>query len=140
MTTDRELLDALAHLVDDLDPAPETLAAQARAALAERTDATAMRLLTDSAQAAPPDVRGWCAARTMRFAGLDLQLDHVAGCLQATGLVRAGALVVVRRPGGQVTAPIDPAGWFHVDRVPPGPVRFVVHGAGHPQATPWFVA
>jgi hypothetical protein len=139
VTSDRDLLDALAHLVDDLDPTPETLAAQAQAALRERTDATAMRLLTDSARVDPPGVRGRCGARTLAFTGLDLRLDHGTGGVHATGLARAGTLAVARWPGGQVAAVIE-AGWFHVERVPFGPVRFVLCGDGRAHATPWFVA
>ncbi|WP_158846960.1 hypothetical protein [Saccharothrix deserti] len=142
MTTDRELLDSLAHLVDDLDPTPETLAAKAQRALRERTDAAAMRLLSDSVRGAPPGMRGRGGTRTLTFTDLDLRLDHVTGGLHATGLVRAGTgtLAVARWPGGQVTAAIDPAGWFHVERLPFGPVRFVLRGAGRDHATPWFVA
>jgi hypothetical protein len=140
VTDDRELLDALAHLVDDLDPTPETLAAQAQAALRERTDATALRLLTDSARVDPPGMRGRCGTRTLTFAGLDVRLDHVTGGVHATGLARAGTHAVARWPGGQVTVAIDEAGWFHVERVPFGPVRFVLRGGGRERATPWFVA
>ncbi|ONI82431.1 hypothetical protein ALI22I_40805 [Saccharothrix sp. ALI-22-I] len=140
MTTDRELLDTLAHLVDDLDPTPRTLAAQAQCALNERTDAATMRLVADSVRTAPPGMRGRGGTRTLTFTDLDLRLDHVRGGLHATGLARAGTLAVVRWPGGQVTAAIDPAGWFHVERVPFGPVRFVLRGTGRDHATPWFVA
>jgi hypothetical protein len=140
MTSDRELLDALAHLVDNLDPTPQTLAAQARSALSERTGGTAMRLLSDSARVDPPGMRGRCGTRTLTFTDLDLRLDHVTGGLHATGLARAGAVAVARWPGGEVTAVIDPTGWFHVDRVPLGPVRFVLRGDGREHATPWFVA
>ncbi|WP_447004675.1 hypothetical protein ACRAKI_34665 [Saccharothrix isguenensis] len=140
MTSDRELLDALAHLVDDLDPTPRTLASQARSALGERTGGTTMRLLSDSARVDPPGMRGRCGTRTVTFTDLDLRLDHVAGGLHVTGLARAGALAVARRPGGEETAAIDEAGWFHVELLPFGPVRFVLRGGGREHATPWFVA
>ncbi|MDQ2582750.1 hypothetical protein [Saccharothrix yanglingensis] len=146
MTTDRALLDALAHLVDRLDPTPEVLAHRARTALAERTDATPMRLLTDSAHTTPPGVRGRGSSRTLRFAGLDLQLDHVDNGLHATGLISPTTLpaltglVLVCRPGGETRARIDTDGWFHVDHVPFGPVRFVLHAPARDLATPWFTA
>lgn len=143
MTADRRLLDALAHLVDHLDPVPGDLAGRAAAALAERVEAAPMRLLTDSALVTPPGTRGRCATRTLRFVGLDLQLDHAADGLHATGLAHAaptGAVAVVRWPGGEAGAAIDGTGWFHLDGVPFGPVRFAVRGRSGLHATPWFVA
>jgi hypothetical protein len=140
VTDDRELLDALAHLVDDLDPTPEALAVRAHAALVERTDAAALRLLSDSVRVDPPGMRGRGGTRRVTFTGLDLRLDHLAGGLHVTGLTRAGVVAVARWPGGQVTAAVDEAGWFHVERVPFGPVRFVLRGTSRDQATPWFVA
>jgi hypothetical protein len=132
--TDRELLDALALVVDDLDPMPRALVARAWSALVERTDAVTARLLSDSVHVDPG------RPRRLVFAGLDLRLDPVAGGLRVTGSARAGALVVARWPGGQVTAQVDEVGRFHVDRVPFGPVRFVLRGVGRDHATPWFVA
>ncbi|WP_367134487.1 hypothetical protein [Saccharothrix sp. HUAS TT1] len=140
MTTDREVLDAIARLVDELDPAPATLADRARAALAERTGAAPLRLLSDSAEGEEPGMRGCGGGRRLRFTGLHLRLDHVAGGLQVTGLAVGASLVVARRPGGEVAVEVDEAGWFHLDRVPSGPVRFVLRGAGCEHATRWFVA
>lgn len=194
MTADRLLLDALAHLVDHLDPAPGDLTARASGALAGRVGATPLRLLTDSALVTPPGARGRCATRTLRFVGLDLQLDPTTDGLHATGLAGAGltsavlrtsdpshttparldhlatdpsatdprtsplafaspatspltadppvtnALAVVRWPGGEARAAVDRAGWFHLDGVPFGPVRFLLLGSAARHATPWFVA
>ena len=133
-STDRELLDALALVVDDRDPMPRALVARAWSALVERTDAVTARLLSDSVHVDPG------RPRRLVFAGLDLRLDRVAGGLRVTGSARAGALVVARWPGGQETAQVDEIGRFHVDRVPFGPVRFVLRGVGRDHATPWFVA
>lgn len=135
--TDRELLDALALVVDDLDPMPGPLLARARSALVERADAVTSRLLSDSVHVDPG------LPRRVVFAGLDLRLDRVAGGLRVTGSARAGAVVVARWPGGRVTAVVDQAGRFHLERVPFGPVRFVLRGvdaSGRDHATPWFVA
>ncbi|MFD7652964.1 hypothetical protein ACFV4N_03190 [Actinosynnema sp. NPDC059797] len=198
MTADRLLLDTLAHLVDHLDPAPGDLTARASGALAGRVEATPLRLLTDSALGTPPGARGRCATRTLRFVGLDLQLDPTTDGLHATGLAGAvlrtsgpshttparlghlatdpfatdprtsspatdprtsppalaspatspltldppvtNALAVVRWPGGEARAAVDPAGWFHLDGVPFGPVRFLLLGSAARHATPWFVA
>ena len=137
--SDRELLDALALLVDDLDPTPESVSARARSALAERADAVTLRLSSDSVHVEPA-----CGGpRKLTFAGLDLRLDRVTGGLDVTGSARGARLVVARWPGGQVTAEVDGTGRFHVGRVPFGPVRFVLRGAdpsGRDRATPWFVA
>ncbi|XVS64141.1 hypothetical protein ACQPYE_38830 [Actinosynnema sp. CA-299493] len=140
--TDRELLDALALVVDALDPMPGPLAARACSALVERTDAVTLGLSSDSVHVEPHGM-----ARRMAFTGLDLRLSRVAGGLDVTGTARVGALVgalvVARWPGGQVTAEVGAAGRFHVGRVPFGPVRFVLRGAGasgRDHATPWFVA
>lgn len=140
MSDDRELLDALAHLVDDLDPTPDAITAQARAALAERTDAAPLRLLADSVRVDPPGMRGRGCARRLAFTDLDLRFDHVAGGLHVTGLAREATLAVARWPGGRAAAAVDAAGWFHVERVPFGPVRFVLRRPGRDRATPWFVA
>ncbi|MFT7836230.1 hypothetical protein Q5530_08770 [Saccharothrix sp. BKS2] len=208
MTADRLLLDALAHLVDHLDPTPDELAGRAAGALAERVEATPMRMLTDSALVTPPGTRGRCATRTLRFVGLDLLLDQAINGLHATGLAGAGltgtgpanadtglhhagapqphhsiprpanaphphhfapapadapapgsvhpgsvhprlptsallvpgAVAVVRWPGGEARTPVDRAGWFHLDGVPSGPVRFLLLGPATRHATPWFVA
>jgi len=140
--TDRDLLDALALVVDELDPMPGSLLARAWSALVERADAVTLRLSSDSVHVEPPG-----APRRLAFAGLDvrldLRLDDVADGLDVTGSVRAGTLVVARWPGGQATAEVDRTGRFDVGRVPFGPVRFVVRGAGasgRDHATPWFVA
>ncbi|CCH35367.1 hypothetical protein ABZ816_12230 [Actinosynnema sp. NPDC047251] len=139
--TDRPLLDALADLLDRLDPPPHSLAALASAALAERAGAALTRLITDSAHTADTGMRGTCRVRTLRFADLDLRLEPTGTGLRATGLARTGTHAVTAWPGGSRTTPVDPTGWFHVDHVPPGPVRFVLRDEGRPDlSTRWFVA
>lgn len=133
--TDRELLDALAVVVDVLDPIPESLVAWAWSALAQRTGAAPLRSLSDSVHVEP---RG--GARRLAFAGLTLRLDRVDGGLSVTGSAPGAAVAVVRWPGSEVAAVVGPDGWFHVERVPSGPVRCVLRGAGRDRATPWFVA
>ncbi|MBB5954661.1 hypothetical protein FHS29_001231 [Saccharothrix tamanrassetensis] len=137
----QDLLDSLATMFDRLDPPPVLLAAQAQSALAERCDARLSRLITDSAHTTRTDVRGTDRVRTMRFADLDLHLEPTATGLHLTGLARTGSQAVTRWPGGATTSDIDPTGWFHVDHVPPGPVRLLLRREGHPDlATRWFVA
>ncbi len=138
---DHTLLADLADLLDRADPPPVLLAAQAQSALAERLEAHLTRLITDSAHTSRTDTRGTTRARTMRFTDLDLHLEPTRTGLHVTGLARTGTLAVAHWPGGTHRTRIDPAGWFHVDHVPPGPLRFVLHRADHPAlATRWFVA
>lgn len=138
---DRTLLDALADLIDRLDPPPLGLVGRARSALAERAGAAPTRLITDSAHTTDPGMRGGGRVRTLRFADLDLLLEPTGTGLHVTGLARTGTHAVANWPGGARTTPVDPSGWFHVDRVPPGPVRFVLRHEGRPDlATRWFVA
>ncbi|WP_433266185.1 hypothetical protein ACQPZF_40140 [Actinosynnema sp. CS-041913] len=137
----QDLLTSLADLLDRLDPPPAHLAAQAQQALAERCEADLSRLLTDSAHTTRGGTRGTDCVRTMRFTDLDLHLEPTATGLHVTGLARAGSQAVTHWPGGTVTTDIDSAGWFHVDHVPPGPIRFVLRQGGHLyRATRWFVA
>lgn len=133
--TDRDLLDALARLIDALDPAPEAVAVRARSAFGERTDAACLRLRSDSVHVDPSG-----GTRRVAFSGLDLRLGLVVGGWDVTGVARAGTAVVARWPGGAVTAAVDQLGRFRVGRVPFGPVRFVLRDAGRERATPWFVA
>ncbi|RKT57962.1 hypothetical protein [Saccharothrix australiensis] len=136
-----DLLDSLADLLDRLDPPPPHLVARAQAALAERRAAQLSRLLTDSAHTTPTGMRGTDHVRTLRFTDLDLHLEPTATGLHVTGRARTGTHAVAHWPGGTRTGHIDPAGWFHLEDVPPGPVRFVLHRDGHPDlATRWFVA
>lgn len=132
---DRRLLDALAALVDALDPAPASVAAGARSALGERTDAVPLGLRSDSVFADPPG-----GPRRLAFRGLDLRLSPAEGGLRVSGVAAVGTFAVVRWPGGSVTSAVDRAGWFHVERVPFGPIRCVLRSAGRDHATPWFVA
>ncbi|MEV0676647.1 hypothetical protein AB0I60_08985 [Actinosynnema sp. NPDC050436] len=152
---DRTLLDALADLLDRADPLPRLLTARASAALAERTGAALTRLITDSAHLAPahptaarttPDhlagtgMRGASQVRTLRFTDLDLRLEPTGTGLDVTGLARTGTHAVAIWPGGARTTPVDPTGWFHVEHVPAGPVRFALRHEGRPDVTTrWFV-
>ncbi|MEU4802334.1 hypothetical protein [Actinosynnema sp. NPDC023587] len=138
---DRTLLDALAGLLDRVDPPPPALAARARTAFTERTGALPARLITDSAHTTETGMRGVGRIRTIRFTELDLRLEPTGTGLHVTGLARTGTHAVAHWPGGARTTPVDPSGWFHVDHVPPGPVRFVLRDEGRPDiATRWFVA
>lgn len=132
---DRALLDALAAVVDRFDPTPERVAVRARAAFGERTDAVPLRLLSDSVFVDRPD-----GPRRLTFRGLDLRLSRDGDGLRISGSAGVGAFAVVRWPGGSAMSALDAAGWFHVERVPFGPVRCVLRGAGRDHATPWFVA
>ncbi|MBW4715789.1 hypothetical protein [Saccharothrix obliqua] len=129
------LLAALADVLDRLDPPPARLVTHARDALATRLHADPLDLLTDSARTTPGGMRG-TGHRTMRFTDLDLRLEPTATGLRLTGHAPAGH-ATAHWPGGTRTTAVDPDGWFHLDHVPPGPLRVVLDGA---RATPWFVA
>jgi hypothetical protein len=146
VTTDRDLLDALAAVLDRIDPVPPHLAEAAL--FRPPTDAALLALLTDSALAAPAGVRGDSGTRTLRFTApdttVDLRLDTVPRLgVRALGLVHPAvddSTVEVTWPTGTRTAPVDRIGGFHVDPLPAGPLRFVLRRPAHPDlSTGWFV-
>lgn len=138
----RDLLADLAALLDRVDPVPGALVAAARAALAQRLDPVApLALITDSALSGPEGVRGVGGARTLRFEDLDLRLEpRGRRDLHVVGRAREAVDAVVRWPGGGAHA-VAEQGWFQFERVPCGPVAFVLRGPGRAdRGTGWFVA
>ncbi|PRY43348.1 hypothetical protein [Umezawaea tangerina] len=146
MTADRDLLDALAAVLDLVDPVPPHLAEAA--GFHPPTDAAPMDLLTDSALTAPAGVRGDGGTRTLRFTGpgttVDLRLDTATRLgVRAIGLVHPavdGSTIRATWPDGVRSAPVDPIGRFHLDPLPTGPLRFVLRRPTLPDlSTGWFV-
>lgn len=134
-TSDLDLLALLADLLDRADPVPEPVVAQARAALVGRTDAILTRLITDSAH-----TRGSHTTRTLRFTALDVVLEPAPGGLHVTGFAHTGATLHAHWPTGSLTTPLGPGGFFHLDHLPAGPLKFLLRQEGAPDtATRWFV-
>ncbi len=153
MTTDRDLLDELAAVLDRVDPIPTYLAEAAD--FPPPNDFTLLTWLADSALAPLPGMRGGTTSRTLRFTGtdattgtdeattVDLHLDTIDGRgVHALGLVhppRPGT-VRVSWPHGGTRSTIDHVGWFQADALPTGPLHFAVHQPGRRTlSTGWFV-
>ncbi|XVV03499.1 hypothetical protein ACQPW3_40305 [Actinosynnema sp. CA-248983] len=133
--SDQDLLTRLADLLDRADPAPRTVVAQARAALAARTRAVLTRLITDSAHTGRART-----ARTLRFTALDVVLEPALNGLHVTGFAHTGTTLLVRWPTGERSTSIGPGGFFHVDNIPVGPLKFLLRQEDAPDtATRWFV-
>jgi hypothetical protein len=145
VTADRDLLDELARLLDQVDPVPADLAEAA--GFWPPPDAVPLTWLSDSAVAAAAGTRGGGGSRALRFTDdgttVDLRLDPVDGVgVRALGLVHPprGGDVLVSWPRGGLVSAIDGVGWFRADVVPGGPLRFVVRQPGLPElSTGWFV-
>lgn len=134
-TSDLDLLALLADLLDRTDPVPEFVATQAEAALVERTGAVLTRLITDTAH-----TRGTHTARTLRFTALDVVLEPAPGGLHVTGFAHTGTTLHTHWPTGSLTTALGPGGFFHVDHVPAGPLKFLLRQGGAPDtATRWLV-
>jgi hypothetical protein len=141
---DRALLDELALLLDQVDPVPPWLA---EAAWFPPGDFVPFDWVSDSAVAVPVGMRGGGGSRALRFTGegttVDLRLDSVDGLgVRVLGLVHppCGGDGLVSWPRGGVVSSIDGIGWFRVEVVPGGPLRFVVRQPGLPElSTGWFV-
>ncbi|MFI9813062.1 hypothetical protein [Saccharothrix variisporea] len=134
--SDLDLLALLADLLDRIDPVPEFVVRQAEAALVTSTGAVLARLITDSAHTAPAPT-----TRTLRFTALDVVLEPALGGLHATGFARTGTTLHTHWPTGSLATPLGPGGFFHVDHVPSGPLKFVLRQEGAPDtATRWFVS
>ncbi|WP_340539027.1 hypothetical protein [Nocardioides sp. GXZ039] len=140
---DEELFAELAEALADPDPDAAAVTARrraaAQAAFTWRTvDAELAELLHDSAlesgavrSAAATDVR------TLSYGagGLTLELEIDGDVVLGQLVGGTGSVVLRRADGTEVRAEVDPAGFFRLDTVAPGPVRFV---AG-PLTTPWLV-
>jgi hypothetical protein len=151
VSTDRELLDELAAVLDQVDPVPTYLAEAAE--FLPPNDFVPLTWLADSALAPLPGTRGSGTSRTLRFTEstggnpngttVDLRLDTVDGLgIRALGLIHPsrGGSVQISWPGGRTVSDIDHIGWFRADVIPNGPLRFVIRQPGQPDlSTGWFV-
>jgi hypothetical protein len=142
--TDRDLLDELKTILDQVDPVPTHL--EEATQFVPPTNATLMTWLADSATAPPPGTRGTSTTRSLRFTSddttIDLRLETAEGQgVRALGLIYPprGGEVQIHWPRGSTTSTIDPIGWFRAD-TPTGPLRFEIDQPGLPTLTTgWFI-
>ncbi|MBD0293183.1 MAG: hypothetical protein ICV70_06370 [Jiangellaceae bacterium] len=147
-TNDRELLEALGAVLDEIDPVPEFLADAARMSLSWRTvDAELAELTADSALEGPA-VRSARAPRMLTFDSdvatvvIEVTADVGGATRQLLGQILhpRPAEVQIRHLGGSVTVSADEHGRFRVAGLPPGLIRLACRfgGAAQPQLiTSW---
>lgn len=130
--TDDELLDALQHTLELLDPTPDHVIEQARAALAwHGIDAELAELVFDSDTAALSGVRGGEAARQITFhaPGLEIEVEIVSERVRTVlgQLVPAQhADVEVRHTAGSLGTATDALGRFTFEGIHAGPIKLTV--------------
>jgi hypothetical protein len=113
----------------------------ARAAFTWRTvDAELAELLHDSALESTA-VRGADdAARTLSFVSgpitLEVEIDGDTVMGQVVGAA-AESVLLQRSIADDYPLPVDPSGFFRIEGVAPGPVRFVVQAGDWTLTSPW---
>jgi hypothetical protein len=139
--TDDELLAELRAALAEADLVTDRQREAARAAFTWRTvDAELAELLHDSALEAAA-VRGADdAPRTLSFASGELTLEvEIDGDTVMGQVVGAAAQSVVLQRSVSHDQPleVDSAGFFRVEGVGPGPLRFVVQAGDWTLTSPW---
>jgi hypothetical protein len=139
--TDDQLLTELREAVAEADLVTDRQREAARAAFTWRTvDAELAELLHDSALETSA-VRGADdAARTLSFASgpltLEVEVDGDALMGQVVGAA-TDSVLLQRSIADDQPLPVDPSGFFRVDGVAPGPIRFVVQSGDWTLTSPW---
>lgn len=139
--TDDQLLAELREAVAEADLVTDRQREAARAAFTWRTvDAELAELLHDSALEATA-VRGADdAARTLSFVSgpitLEVEIDGDTVMGQVVGKA-AESVLLQRSIADDYPLPVDPAGFFRIEGVAPGPVRFVVQAGDWMLTSPW---
>jgi hypothetical protein len=139
--SDDELLAELQAAVAEADLVTDRQREAARAAFTWRTvDEELAELLHDSALESA-GVRGADdAARTLSFASRGLTLEvEVDGDVLMGQVVGATATTIVlqRSTADDQPLDVDPAGFFRLEGVAAGPVRFVVQAGDWTLTSPW---
>lgn len=138
--TDDELLAELREAVAEAGLVTDRQREAARAAFTWRTvDAELAELLHDSALEVAA-VRGDDSARTLSFASGPLTLEvEVEGDVVRGQVVGATVQSVLMQRSIADDEPlvVDPSGFFRLDGVAPGPVRFVVQAGDWTLTSPW---
>ena len=138
---DDDLLAELRAAVAEADLVTDRQREAARAAFTWRTvDAELAELLHDSALESSA-VRGADdAARTLSFVSgaltLEVEIDGDVVRGQVVGAA-AQAVILQRSISDDQPLPVDPAGFFRVEGVGPGPLRFVVQAGDWTLTSPW---
>lgn len=131
-----ELREALA----EADQVTDRQRDAARAAFTWRTvDAELAELLHDSALESAA-VRGDDPARTLTFASGPLTLEVEIDGDRVMGQVVGGtadSVLMQRSIADDEPLPVDASGFFRVEGVAPGPVRFVVQAGDWTLTSPW---
>lgn len=140
-TDDGELMAALADAVADESAVTDRARTAALAAFTWRTvDEELMELLHDSALTAGAAVRSAATARDLVFEveGASIDVEYSDGVL--TGQVDPATLSLrmQRTDGDDVGVETDPAGFFRIEDVEPGVVRFAVELDDRRAVTPWI--
>lgn len=134
--SDDQVLAALQHVLETVDPTPAHVLEQARGALAWRgVDAELAKLVFDSSTAALAGVRGGEAARQITFQapGLEIEVEVVSERSRTVlgQLVPAQhAEVELRNARQTLRMRTDALGRFTFDAVAPGPVKLTVATGG----------
>lgn len=136
-----ELMAALADAVADESAVTDRARTAALAAFTWRTvDEELMELLHDSALTAGAAVRSTGTARDLVFEveGASIDVEYSEGVL--TGQVDPATLALrMQRPDGDdAEIATDSAGFFRVEDVAPGSVRFAVQLGDMRAVTPWI--
>lgn len=126
---DDDLFEEVRGVIADPEPVPpEALVAAREAWTWRRIDAELAELVADSAAGAGVLVRGGESSRLLSFevadVGIDVEVTSSPAGRRMIGQVMpgGGGRLVVRRAADSITVPVDDAGRFQVDAVPPGPV------------------
>jgi hypothetical protein len=136
-----ELMAALAEAVADESAVTDQARTAALAAFTWRTvDEELMELLHDSAMTAGAAVRSTSAARDLVFEveGASIDVEYDDGVV--TGQVDPATLSLrMQRPEEpDVEVPTDSAGFFRIENVAAGSVRFAVQVGDMRAVTPWI--
>jgi hypothetical protein len=139
--TEDQLLAELREAVAEADQVTDRQREAARAAFTWRTvDAELAELLHDSALESTA-VRGADdAARTLSFVSgpitLEVEIDGDTVMGQVVGAA-AESVLLQRSIADDYPLPVDPSGFFRIEGVAPGPVRFVVQAGDWTLTSPW---
>ena len=140
--TDDELLAELREAVAEADLVTDRQREAARAAFTWRTvDAELAELLHDSALESAARARRRHAPRTLSFASgpltLEVEIDGDTVMGQVVGAAARSPCCCSARSPTTSRWRSTPSGFFRLDGVGPGPVRFVVQAGDWTLTSPW---